>query len=80
MKTGKIEPPVMKSGASPRSGNRHTKTRKRTAHACGKNYEPTGSWSSRSQGLESVTTTRRKKDREMKKQATAVRKGDTKGT
>ena len=80
IKTDPEFPKPARIAMSPRAGTRITKTRKKTAHACGTTYEPTGPWSSRSQGVESSGRIEKRKVLGMKKQAQAIQKGDVKST
>jgi hypothetical protein len=72
------KPAIQHSTDSPRAGTRTTRTKKKTARACGRNYEPTGSWQDRSQGVEAGKQKRMNALRGLKSRVKEMKKGDGK--
>ena len=65
-------------GEGKRFGNHSTKTRAKTARACGSNYTPTGSWRDRNQGIAGAKSSKTKADITMMKKARQMARGDVK--
>lgn len=78
MKTGNYPHKVQPGGVSIRSGTRMTRTRAKTAKACGFNYTPTSPWRERTQGARSSKMLKAAQIKDLKKQAKTVASGDGK--
>ena len=78
MKKGSIKPNALEGNVSIRTGQRTTKTRAKTARACGYNHTPTEGWRERSQGIKSTKMVKSGQVKGMKAQAKSTVKGDAK--